>query len=89
MYNAVLVDIVASGARWPLDLLFKVDSVFDSEKNLLVFEDNKFLVVEVILNNQQLWQNMVLLDVCVLAYANTCLLILAKHLNEKSLCSFR
>lgn len=51
MYKAVLVDIDASGARWPLDLLFKVDSVFDSEKNLLIFEDNKFLVVEVILNN--------------------------------------
>lgn len=32
MYKAVLVDFVASGARWPLDLLFKVDSVFDSEK---------------------------------------------------------
>lgn len=51
MYKVVLVDIVVLGVRWFLDFLFKVDLVFDFEKNFLVFEDNKFLVVEVIFNN--------------------------------------
>lgn len=49
MYKVVLVDIVVLGVS--LDFLFKVDLVFDFEKNFLVFEDNKFLVVEVIFNN--------------------------------------